>query len=130
MQHSKVKIKPLLSRVCCKCITYSLTGSNAVNAYFRPRKAYIFIRAQKTFLDFNFGITYCSCIFIYKSTSKAVPVTGLGGLYGCEMLRIPHCLHSRLRWWYGCQPYEPAALYSTETLLFLRFRYSFLLEAE
>jgi hypothetical protein len=24
-----------------------------------------------------------------------VPVTGLGGLYGCEMLRIPHCLDNR-----------------------------------
>jgi hypothetical protein len=28
--------------------------------------------------------------------SKAVPVTGLGGLYGCDMLRIPHCLDNRL----------------------------------
>jgi hypothetical protein len=27
--------------------------------------------------------------------SKAIPVTGLGGLYGCEMLRIPHCLDNR-----------------------------------
>jgi hypothetical protein len=28
--------------------------------------------------------------------SKAIPVTGLRGLYGCEMLRIPHCLDNRL----------------------------------
>jgi hypothetical protein len=28
---------------------------------------------------------------------KAIPVTGLGGLSGCEMLRIPHCLDNRLR---------------------------------
>jgi hypothetical protein len=28
--------------------------------------------------------------------SKAVPVRGLGGLQGCDMLRIPHCLDSRL----------------------------------
>jgi hypothetical protein len=28
--------------------------------------------------------------------SKAIPVTGLGGLQGCEMLRIPHCLDNRL----------------------------------
>jgi hypothetical protein len=27
---------------------------------------------------------------------KSVPVTGLGGLQGCEMLRIPHCLGNRL----------------------------------
>jgi hypothetical protein len=26
----------------------------------------------------------------------AIPVTGRGGLKGCEMLRIPHCLDSRL----------------------------------
>jgi hypothetical protein len=26
---------------------------------------------------------------------KAIPVTGLGGLYGCEILRIPHCLDNR-----------------------------------
>jgi hypothetical protein len=28
--------------------------------------------------------------------SKAIPVTGRGGLYGCKMLRIPHCLDSQL----------------------------------
>jgi hypothetical protein len=27
---------------------------------------------------------------------KAIPVTGRGGLYGYEMLRIPHCLDYRL----------------------------------
>jgi hypothetical protein len=27
---------------------------------------------------------------------KAIPVTGRGGLKGCEMLRIPHCLDIRL----------------------------------
>jgi hypothetical protein len=31
----------------------------------------------------------------YKK-SKAIPVTGCGGLQGCEMLRIPHCLDNRL----------------------------------
>jgi hypothetical protein len=34
------------------------------------------------------------------------------------------------RWWYVCQNYAPAALYSPETLLFLCFWYSFMLEAE
>jgi hypothetical protein len=28
--------------------------------------------------------------------SKAIPVTGRGGLQGCDMLRIPHCLDNRL----------------------------------
>jgi hypothetical protein len=31
-----------------------------------------------------------------KKKSEAIPVTGLGGLYDCEMLRIPHCLDNRL----------------------------------
>jgi hypothetical protein len=29
--------------------------------------------------------------------SKAIPVTGRGGLEGCEMLRIPNCLDNLLR---------------------------------
>jgi hypothetical protein len=28
--------------------------------------------------------------------SKAIPVTGLGGLYDCEILRTSHCLDNRL----------------------------------
>jgi hypothetical protein len=35
------------------------------------------------------------CHFI-KSKSKAIPITGHGCLYISEMLRIPHCLDSRL----------------------------------
>jgi hypothetical protein len=31
-----------------------------------------------------------------KVKSKVIPVTGLGGLQGCEMLRIPHRLDIRL----------------------------------
>jgi hypothetical protein len=29
-----------------------------------------------------------------SKVSKAIPVTGHGGLYCCEMLRIPHCLET------------------------------------
>jgi hypothetical protein len=31
-----------------------------------------------------------------KKKSKALPVTGRGDIWGCEMLRIPQCLESRL----------------------------------
>jgi hypothetical protein len=31
-----------------------------------------------------------------QKKSKAIPVTGCGGLNGCEVLRIPHCLDSWL----------------------------------
>jgi hypothetical protein len=31
-----------------------------------------------------------------EEKGKLSPLTGRGGLYGCEMLRIPHCLDNRL----------------------------------
>jgi hypothetical protein len=38
-----------------------------------------------------------SCIlYTVNGKSKAVPITGRGGLQGCEMLRIPHCLDTEL----------------------------------
>jgi hypothetical protein len=32
-----------------------------------------------------------------RSKGNAIPVTGLGGPYGCETSRLPHYLDSRLR---------------------------------
>jgi hypothetical protein len=64
---------------------------------------------------------YCKILDVFNSQymrmyegEVAVPITGRGGLYGCEMLRIPHCLR-----WQGCQRYAPAALYSLETFILL-----------
>jgi hypothetical protein len=51
-----------------------------------------------------------------------MPVTGHGGLQGCETSSFPHCLDSRL---FGCQPYAQATLFSQEYSW-----YSFLLETE
>jgi hypothetical protein len=62
--------------------------------------------------------------------SKAISVTGDGGLYGCKMLRTPHGLDNRLT--DGGKVFSRMhrpQLYSPETL-FLCFWYSFLLEAE
>jgi hypothetical protein len=62
-----------------------------------------------------------------KTKSKAIPVAGRGGLQGCKMLRIPHCLDNRLT--NGGKVVSPThrpLLYSPETL-FLCFWYSFLL---
>jgi hypothetical protein len=62
--------------------------------------------------------------------TKVIPVTGLGGLQDCGMLKLPHCLDNRLTdGGKGCQPEAPAALYTPETSLFFCFWYSFLLEA-
>jgi hypothetical protein len=51
------------------------------------------------------------------SKSKAISVTGSGSLYGCKILRIPHCLDSRLT--DGGKIVSPThrpLLYSPETL--------------
>jgi hypothetical protein len=47
-----------------------------------------------------------------KSKSKIIPVTGLGGLSGCEMLRIPCCLDNLLT-----DAGKVAALHTRRTLL-------------
>jgi hypothetical protein len=62
--------------------------------------------------------------------SKAVPVTGHGGLYGCEMLRIPHCIDSWLM--HGGKVVSPTHRphFTPQKYFFLCFRYSLLLEAE
>jgi hypothetical protein len=52
-----------------------------------------------------------------KKKSKAIPVTGRGGLWGCKMLRIPHRLDNRLT--DGGKVVSPTSrplLYSPETL--------------
>jgi hypothetical protein len=43
--------------------------------------------------QFNTNLYEINSMFI---KSKATPVTGLEGLQGCEMLRIPHCLDKRI----------------------------------
>jgi hypothetical protein len=60
----------------------------------------------------------CNSAFLItvKVKVKAIPVTGHGGLYSCEMSRIAHCLDSRLL---GCQPCALAVLYPQKDLLVL-----------
>jgi hypothetical protein len=61
---------------------------------------------------------------------KAIPVTGRGGPFGSEMLRIPHYLHNRLTGGGKVVSLRRRPLlYSIETL-FSCFWYSFLFEAE
>jgi hypothetical protein len=40
-----------------------------------------------------------------EKKNKAIPVIGRGGLQGCEMLKIPHCLDNRLT--YGGKAVSP-----------------------
>jgi hypothetical protein len=35
-------------------------------------------------------------LYVFMVKKKAIPITGLGGLQGCEILGIPHYLDSRL----------------------------------
>jgi hypothetical protein len=52
--------------------------------------------------------------------TKAIPVTGRGGLQGCKMFRIPHCLDNRLTdgGKFVSPTHRTMMLYSPETLFF------------
>jgi hypothetical protein len=65
-----------------------------------------------------------------KRKSKAIPVTGLGDIQGCEMLRIPHCLDNRLT--DGSKVVSPMhrPRSTPQKHYYFCFWYSFLLEAE
>jgi hypothetical protein len=69
------------------------------------------------------------CKHARTHTSKAIPVTGLGGLWGCKMLRIPHCLEDRLTD-NGKTISLTRRPHCTPQKHFFFFWYSFLLEAE
>jgi hypothetical protein len=51
-------------------------------------------RGKQLLRSLQFLCMYCRTVKVKKG--KAIPVTGCGGLYGCDMLRIPHCLDNRL----------------------------------
>jgi hypothetical protein len=65
--------------------------------------------------------------YAYFSKGKVIPVTGRGGSYSCEMLRLPHFLDNRLT--YGSEVVSlmrwPVAHYPQENCW-----YSYLFEAE
>jgi hypothetical protein len=58
----------------------------------RSRKQAIFSKYQEIHL-LSVDI---ELVKVMNIKCKAIPVTGRGGLYGCNMLRIPHCLDNRL----------------------------------
>jgi hypothetical protein len=52
--------------------------------------SFLILKSRTMALGFTQPLTeMCKC--------KASHATGSGGLYGCEMSRIPHCLDSRLK---------------------------------
>jgi hypothetical protein len=67
---------------------------------------------------------FCICLHGLKK-GKAMPITGHGGPYGCETLRLPHFLDSQLTDGEVSLTCWPAAPYPQEDSW-----YSFLLEAE
>jgi hypothetical protein len=60
---------------------------------------------------------------------KLYPLTGCGGLLGCEMLRIPHCLNNRLTDGDKVVSRKHRPRSTPQKHLFFYFWYSFLLEA-
>jgi hypothetical protein len=70
------------------------------------------MQATPTYVNHTYGDIKC-----YRSKSKvkskAIPVSGSGGVQGYEMLMIPYCLDNRFT--DGVQPHAAVALYSSET---------------
>jgi hypothetical protein len=75
-------------------IAYTVNGVSkelALNRIF-PEEKYSTSSMSKTLCS----MTLERDLLNVTVNSKAIPVTGCGGLWGFEMLRIPHCLDSRL----------------------------------
>jgi hypothetical protein len=47
------------------------------------------------FIPLRHSCAVCIVFCKVKAKSKVIPATGRGGLYGCVMSRITHCLHNR-----------------------------------
>jgi hypothetical protein len=76
--------------------------------------------------SFNATESELLTVSLKNKKGKAIPVTGHGGPYRCEISRLLHFLDNQLTDSVEvCQPYSPAALYPQEDSW-----YSFLLEAE
>jgi hypothetical protein len=55
-------------------------------------------------------------LYFSLAVIKVIPVTGCGGLCGCDVLRISHCPDSRIRDGINVgHAYAPAELYSPDT---------------
>jgi hypothetical protein len=75
----------------CTGLTLPSLQAYSSQQYGSPR----FVRRIALLTRHYFIANFTSFLRI-KKKSKAITVTGRGGLYGCEMLRIPHCLYNRL----------------------------------
>jgi hypothetical protein len=53
-------------------------------------------RRYEDMLQYILTLSSVHCCTYVHVKSKVIPVTGLVGLLGCEMLKIPHCLDNRL----------------------------------
>jgi hypothetical protein len=65
-----------------------------------------------------------------KSKSKAIPVTGREGPYGCETLKVPHYLDSRLKDGSKFDSLTRRPRFTPLKNYLINSWYSFLLEAE
>jgi hypothetical protein len=71
---------------------FSFCSCSSSHYYF-----FILLRFNSRFLSILLLLLVLVLLLVILLTkSNANPVTGLGGLWGCEMLSIPHCLDNRL----------------------------------
>jgi hypothetical protein len=76
------------------------------------------IKRETAFHGRHSGVNLCKMFLQHKSKKKkrtATPVSDCRGRYGCEMLKIPHCLDNWLAdGGEAVKPYAPAVLLSSE----------------
>jgi hypothetical protein len=127
----------------------SIRGSQTVSTRWRPERldtvnadlsAEYEVTIRRMFLSYHFvgdiwwttyPIMRCGievvCKITTRLTQKRYPRNRPWSPIGLwDAMDLTLSRQSDHRWWQGCQPYAPAALYSLETLLFFYFSYSFL----
>jgi hypothetical protein len=77
-------------------LSSGLTSSGLSSSARRPFNLMVCFSWLAYYKEFLLGSNLIRILI--KSKSISIPVTRLGGLQGCEMLRITHCITNRLRW--------------------------------
>jgi hypothetical protein len=108
---NNVVLKPLSGQLYCEQVHLISSHSDSIGIgwcivlSFSVKLLYSGIRTRRVAVicvvaiaERPIRVIHSSLLLLYvsicrsKVKSKAIPVTGRGGLWCCEMLRIPHCL--------------------------------------
>jgi hypothetical protein len=128
------QVVKIIVTLCFRCLNCSVPIRELISFFrhfFLALSAHSKIEVDSWPLSHSLGTSILIAVAFseVKAKSKAIPVTGRGGLYGWKMLRIPHCLDNGLTDGSKVVSLTHLPLYSPESLFFC-FWYSFLLKAE